>query len=71
VPIPNAPTLVISKARSLINFYLETSVAGDECAVAADIYKCGADKVPEIVHDMVQLAKGSPNIVKSPNFFYL
>jgi hypothetical protein len=38
----------------------------DECVAAADIYKCGTDKVPEIVHDMVQVAKGSPNIVYFP-----
>jgi hypothetical protein len=35
-------------------------VADDECVAEADIYKCGTEKVPPIVHNMVQIAKGSP-----------
>jgi hypothetical protein len=35
----------------------------DECVAASEIYKCSSDKVPGIVNDMVQLAKGGPDIV--------
>jgi hypothetical protein len=48
----------------------KTSALDDECATAADTYKCGAEKVPDIVQDMVDVAKGSPALVilKSLNF---
>jgi hypothetical protein len=46
------------------NNFISNKAAVDECVAAADIYKCGTDKVPDIVDDMVQVAKGSPDIVK-------
>jgi hypothetical protein len=43
--------------------YSKILASEDECATAADTYKCGADKAPDIVQDMVDIAKGSPVIV--------
>jgi hypothetical protein len=51
-----------------IKFYFHkfyTTASDDECATAGDIYKCGIDKVPDVVEDMVDIAKGGPEIVIS------
>jgi hypothetical protein len=54
---------LVNITQSYISLDNTEIVADDECVTAGEIYKCGTDKVPDVVDDMVQLAKGGPQIV--------